>query len=312
MAEGSKVILLGDPDQVDSMFLDASSNGLVHTAQLTKRHRITAHLELSTGVRSELADLAADLLWVCCRICLLLNKIKLLSDCLLEQGFAMQLITPEIRTQIDDMTRRAGHMGIFDGDKKLLQITELESQMADAGFWDNPEAARKVIGEVNRLKSAVNSAKAFNGEVEDLQAMLELVEESGDDTEVAAMEQEVIDALERLRNWTARGWLPLSTGPHDGCNALLTVNAGAGGTESCDWANMLLRMYTRWAERAGFAVEIQDIMPGEEARFLPLPFALRGQMPTAMPRRSAVCTVWFESVLLTRMPVAIRHFLQSM
>ena len=62
MAEGSKVILLGDPDQVDSMFLDASSNGLVHTAQRLKGTEITAHLELSTGVRSELADLAADLL----------------------------------------------------------------------------------------------------------------------------------------------------------------------------------------------------------------------------------------------------------
>ena len=138
--------------------------------------------------------------------------------------------------------------------------------MADAGFWDNPEAARKVIGEVNRLKSAVNSAKAFNGEVEDLQAMLELVEESGDDTEVAAMEQEVIDALERLSpKLDALELSSFLTGPHDISNALLTVHAGAGGTESCDWADMLLRMYTRWAERAGFAVEIQDIMPGEEA-----------------------------------------------
>ncbi len=138
--------------------------------------------------------------------------------------------------------------------------------MADAGFWDNPEAARKVIGEVNRLKSAVNSAKAFNGEVEDLQAMLELVEESGDDPEVAAMEQEVIDVLERLSpKLDALELSSFLTGPHDISNALLTVHAGAGGTESCDWADMLLRMYTRWAERAGFAVEIQDIMPGEEA-----------------------------------------------
>jgi peptide chain release factor 2 len=138
--------------------------------------------------------------------------------------------------------------------------------MAGVGFWDDQDAARKVIGEVNRLKSAVNAAKAFNGEVEDLLAMLELVDESGDDPEVGAMEQEVMDALERLTpKLDALELSSFLTGPHDNCNALLTVHAGAGGTESCDWADMLLRMYTRWGERAGFAVEIQDIMPGEEA-----------------------------------------------
>ena len=157
----------------------------------------------------------------------------------------------------------------------------------DAGFWDNPEAARKIIGEVNRLKSAVNSAKAFNGEVEDLQAMLELVEESGDDPEVAAMEQEVIDVLERLSpKLDALELSSFLTGPHDISNALLTVHTGAGGTESCDWADMLLRMYTRWAERAGFAV-VQDIMPGEEAGISSATIR-EGQMPTAMPSERGV------------------------
>ncbi|MGC6456519.1 MAG: peptide chain release factor 2 [Coraliomargaritaceae bacterium] len=179
----------------------------------------------------------------------------------------MQLITPEIRTQIDDITRRAGHIWRYlDGDNKLERIVELEQQMAEPSFWDDQEAARKVIAEVNRFKSAVNPAKSFNGEVDELRAMLELVDEGEGDPELSAFEQEVIDCLGRLTpKLDALELSSFLTGPHDNSNALLTVHAGAGGTESCDWADMLLRMYTRWGERAGFAVEVLDIMPGEEA-----------------------------------------------
>jgi peptide chain release factor 2 len=138
--------------------------------------------------------------------------------------------------------------------------------MAEPTFWDDQEEARKVIGEVNRLKSAVNPAKAFNAEVDDLQTMLELIEESGDDPELASMEKEVLAALAKLApKLDALELASFLTGPHDSCNALLTIHAGAGGTESCDWGDMLLRMYTRWGERSGYAVEVQDIMPGEEA-----------------------------------------------
>ena len=154
--------------------------------------------------------------------------------------------------------------------------------MADAGFWDNPEAARKVI-EVNRLKSAVNSAKAFNGEVEDLQAMLELVEESGDDTEVAAMEQEVIDALERLTpKLDALELSSFLTGPHDISNALLTVHAGAGGTESCDWPTCSCACIRAGPNVLVLPSKSKTSCPEKRRGFLPLPFALRGQMPTAM------------------------------
>jgi peptide chain release factor 2 len=138
--------------------------------------------------------------------------------------------------------------------------------MAEPTFWDDQEEARKVIGEANRLKSAVNPAKAFNAEVDDLQTMLELIEESGDDPELASMEKEVLAALAKLApKLDALELASFLTGPHDSCNALLTIHAGAGGTESCDWGDMLLRMYTRWGERSGYAVEVQDIMPGEEA-----------------------------------------------
>ncbi len=97
--------------------------------------------------------------------------------------------------------------------------------------------------------------------------MLELVDEAGsDDAEAATYEQEVLDTLGRLEPKLDELELAsFLSGPHDGCNAFVTINSGAGGTESCDWADMLLRMYTRWAENAGFKAEVLDLTPGEEA-----------------------------------------------
>jgi len=138
--------------------------------------------------------------------------------------------------------------------------------MSDPSFWDDQAAAQKVISEANRLKNTVNPAKAFNSEVEDLKAMLELVDEMGEDPEVGTYQQEVVDTIARLQPRLDQ--LELASflcGPHDGCNAFLTINSGAGGTESCDWADMLMRMYSRWAESSGFKAEVLDIQPGEEA-----------------------------------------------
>ncbi|MFW6217446.1 MAG: peptide chain release factor 2 [Verrucomicrobiota bacterium] len=175
----------------------------------------------------------------------------------------MNTITPEIRSQIEEITRRAGHIWRYlDGAGKLKRIEELEAKMAEPAFWNDQAAAQSVIAEANRLKHAVNPAKAFNAEVEDLKAMLELVDESDDEDyarEVVATVKRLMPKIEQLE------LASFLSGPHDNCNALLTVNSGAGGTESCDWADMLLRMYTRWAEQAGFEVEVLDIMPGEEA-----------------------------------------------
>jgi peptide chain release factor 2 len=137
--------------------------------------------------------------------------------------------------------------------------------MSEGSFWDDQAAAQKVIAEANRLKNIVNPSSAFRGEVDDLKAMLELVDEMGEDPEGDAYQEEIIDTLGRLQPKLDQLELAsFLSGSHDSCNAFLTVNSGAGGTESCDWADMLLRMYTRWAEQAGFKTEILDIQPGEE------------------------------------------------
>ena len=137
--------------------------------------------------------------------------------------------------------------------------------MAEGSFWNDQAAAQTVIAEANRLKNIVNPSSAVRGEMDDLKAMLELVDEMGEDPESEAYQQEIIDTLGRLQPKIDQLELAsFLSGPHDSCNAFLTVNSGAGGTESCDWADMLLRMYTRWAEQAGFKTEVLDIQPGEE------------------------------------------------
>lgn len=155
--------------------------------------------------------------------------------------------------------------GIFDADTKKKRIKELEEQMSESNFWDDQAGAQKVITEANRLKNIINPIGAFCTEMDDLSAMLELVDEMTEDPEYDAYAHEIIDTLGRLQKKLKQ--LELASflnGLHDACGAFLTINSGAGGTESCDWADMLLRMYSRWAERAGFKAEVLDIQPGEE------------------------------------------------
>lgn len=138
--------------------------------------------------------------------------------------------------------------------------------MAEPAFWNDQSSAQKVIGESNRLKAAIVPVKAFQAELADLAAMVELVDEMGKDPEAEAYQQEVVDTLLRLRPQLDQLELAsFLSGPNDSNNAFLTINSGAGGTESCDWAEMLLRMYSRWAEHAGFKVEVLDMALGEEA-----------------------------------------------
>ncbi|MGF1449075.1 MAG: peptide chain release factor 2 [Opitutales bacterium] len=176
------------------------------------------------------------------------------------------LLAPEIRSQIEEIHKRAGYLWRYlDVPAKQTRIEALEAQMGGATFWDDPEGAQTVIGEVNRLKAVVNPIVDFRRRAEDLQAMEELVGES-DEAEGAAMAEELREQAEAMR--AEVDTLEISSflsGPHDTKNAILTIHAGAGGTESCDWADMLLRMYTRWGERRGFTVSIDDLQQGEEA-----------------------------------------------
>ena len=136
--------------------------------------------------------------------------------------------------------------------------------MSSPTFWDDQDEARKVSSEVNRLKQTVQKLETFKSKVDDLVALAELVDEAG-----AEGEEFVAEFVATLGQLNAEvDDLEISSflnEPFDGRPALLSIHAGAGGTESCDWADMLMRMYVRWAERRGFEVEVQDAQPGEEA-----------------------------------------------
>lgn len=135
--------------------------------------------------------------------------------------------------------------------------------MGAPGFWDKQDQAREILTKSSELKRITERQKEFKGKVEDLEAMLELYEESDEDPdtlkEVEDMANELTKEIEVLE---IESFL---SGKFDRNAAILSINAGAGGTESCDWASMLLRQYTRWAERNNFKVEIQEYHPGEEA-----------------------------------------------
>jgi len=135
--------------------------------------------------------------------------------------------------------------------------------MGAPGFWDKQDQAREILTKSSELKRITERQKEFKGKVEDLEAMLELYEESDEDPdtlkEVEDMANELTKEIEVLE---IESFL---SGKFDRNAAILGINAGAGGTESCDWASMLLRQYTRWAERNNFKVEIQEYHPGEEA-----------------------------------------------
>ena len=134
--------------------------------------------------------------------------------------------------------------------------------MSRGGFWDSPEAARKVVAELKALKAVVVPTTELARRIDDAAVLLDLAseEESGETFEEAAREADALrDELEKLELRT------LLSGPHDAGNCFFSIHAGAGGTESCDWAEMLLRMYLRYFERAGYAAEEMDRLEGEEA-----------------------------------------------
>jgi peptide chain release factor 2 len=152
--------------------------------------------------------------------------------------------------------------GIFDLDGKRARLHDIDHRSAQPEFWDDPEQAQKLLKEKARLETAVEGLDAALGAVEDASVLFELAREEGDESqfdEVAAQldgAEKQVEALEFQR---------MLSGPDDARNAIVTINAGAGGVDAMDWAEMLLRMYTRYCEARGWSIELADRQDGEEA-----------------------------------------------
>jgi peptide chain release factor 2 len=137
--------------------------------------------------------------------------------------------------------------------------------MAAENFWNNREQAQKLIEEANTLRGKTEPLLKAEKQLEDFHVMVELGE-----AEPADAQAKIQDELERdlSRFFKELDSLELKVflnGPHDKSNCIMSINAGAGGTESCDWANMLMRMYQRWVESRGWKIEVEDVLPGEAA-----------------------------------------------
>ena len=157
---------------------------------------------------------------------------------------------------------------IFDvpGRQKILE--ELEKQMAAPDFWNDQNKARAVIDKANHNRLVLNPFKALCGQLADCSLLLELAATEKDEIHRQQTNAEIARELETLeKNYKKSEFESLFDGKMDSQNAYLSLHAGAGGTEACDWAAMLLRMYRRYCENRGFEVTIMDMMPGDEAGF---------------------------------------------
>lgn len=146
--------------------------------------------------------------------------------------------------------------------------------MEAPGFWDNPERSNQQMKELKNLKDVTEQFRQLQMQYDDILTLIEMGYETNDTElipEIRSELDEFITELEKLRIGT------LLSGEYDKNNAILKLNAGAGGTESCDWCSMLYRMYTRWAERKGFGIEVLDYLDGEEAGIKSVTFQINGQ-----------------------------------
>jgi peptide chain release factor 2 len=153
----------------------------------------------------------------------------------------------------------------------------MDAQMGAPGFWDNSDRAQKHIAKLNGLKRAVLPVVAFQKKVDDVGVMAELVE-AATGAEREEYEKELVATVAALG--TGLDQLEIAsflTGQFDRNNAILSIQSGAGGTESNDWCDMLFRMYNRWAERRGFAVEVQDVQAGDQAGITKATLLLKGE-----------------------------------
>ena len=169
----------------------------------------------------------------------------------------------DLKPTLNDLGEKLDQMRIsLEIPAKEEKIAELEYKMGEPSFWDDAAAAQKLNQELAALKGGVDTYKGLMAKYEDAETLYEMGIEEGD----ASMEDDIRAELDLIAEGLETLQLEvLLSGDYDANDAILTLHAGAGGTEAQDWTQMLLRMYGRWAERHGFTVETADLQPGDEA-----------------------------------------------
>lgn len=146
--------------------------------------------------------------------------------------------------------------------------------MEAPGYWDNAEKSQEGMKELKNLKDEAEDYNSLEQQYEDIETLIEMGNEENDPSLIPEIQEELDTFINKLESMKIK---TLLSGEYDSNNAILKLNAGAGGTESCDWAGMLYRMYTRWAERKGFTVEVLDYLDGDEAGIKSVTFQVNGK-----------------------------------
>lgn len=161
----------------------------------------------------------------------------------------------------------------FDIENKKDKINNIEKIMEEAGFWDDVKKSQEFMKELKQLKSSVETITELQNSYEELGILIEMGDEEGDVSIVKEVEEELKSFTKKFEKVKIE---TLLSEEYDKCNAVVKINAGAGGTESCDWAEMLFRMYSRWAESKGYKTEVLDFLDGDEAGLKSITFQVTG------------------------------------
>lgn len=159
---------------------------------------------------------------------------------------------------------------VFKEDK----VESLEQQMESQGFWEDTEKSAKIMQQVKQYKDDIRAYYELQTAFEDIETMIDMGYEEEDASLIPEIEEMFSSFEKEMDGVRIR---TLLSGEYDNCNAVLTLHAGAGGTESCDWASMLYRMYVRWAESKGFSVVVLDFLDGEEAGYKSVTLQINGE-----------------------------------
>ena len=162
----------------------------------------------------------------------------------------------------------------LDLENKEKRVEELEREMEAPGFWDNAERSQKMMKELSALKGDMEIYHKLQNQKEEIELMIEMGYEENDPSivpDIQEMLDEFIQDFEHIRIKT------LLSGEYDKDNAIVTLHAGAGGTESCDWSSLLYRIYLRWADRQGYSTEVLDYLDGDEAGIKSVTFQVNGE-----------------------------------
>ncbi|MFW5874773.1 MAG: peptide chain release factor 2 [bacterium] len=185
-------------------------------------------------------------------------------------------MSEDLRSAINEFYKKIEQLrGIFDVAEKERRLAEIENLMAEEGFWNDPDTARQILQERSRLNERLEAWRALYKEVEDCETLLELAEEEDDEATYKEVRSKAQSLEKQIHNFSVSLMLG---GEDDNRNAIVSINAGAGGTEAQDWAEMLYRMYYRWCEEKGYKVEVMDLQPGDEAGIKSVTFTAKGRL----------------------------------